>query len=111
MFPLLTLPLSFRRVLWLPLRFQLDLNQTPIGFQTATEQTFLDKTVNCPCTTASFTVPPEPLGFVVLWQLIPEVSAFYDVSVRRLTGLPPASYAFGRLRQQTFPREFAPAFG
>ena len=28
-----------------------------------------DKDVNFPCTTAAFTLPPEPVGFVVLCQL------------------------------------------
>ena len=28
-----------------------------------------DKNVNFPCTTAAFTLPPEPAGFVVLCQL------------------------------------------
>lgn len=43
-------------------------------------------------TTAPFTAPLEPKDFVVLRQLIPEVSAFYDVSVRQLTALPLASF-------------------
>ena len=50
-----------------------------------------DKNMNLRCTTAPFTAPLEPKDFVVLCQLIPEVSAFYDVSVRQLTALPPAS--------------------
>jgi hypothetical protein len=62
------------RVLWLPSRFQLDLNQTPIALRTATRQTSPDKRVNCLCTTASFTVFPEPEGFVVLCQLAPGLS-------------------------------------
>ncbi len=33
-----------------------------------------DKNVNFPCTTAAFTLPPEPLGFVVLCQLAQELS-------------------------------------
>jgi hypothetical protein len=47
--------------------------------------------VNYPCTTVSFTVSREPGGFVVLCQLALGISAFYDISVRRLAGLPPAS--------------------
>ncbi len=30
--------------------------------------------MNCPCTTASFTAFPEPLGFIVLCQLAPGLS-------------------------------------
>jgi len=33
-----------------------------------------DKDVNFPCTTAAFTLPPEPVGFVVLCQLAQELS-------------------------------------
>jgi len=33
-----------------------------------------DKDVNFPCTTAAFTLPPEPAGFVVLCQLAQELS-------------------------------------
>jgi hypothetical protein len=33
-----------------------------------------DKNVNFPCTTAAFTLPPEPAGFVVLCQLAQELS-------------------------------------
>jgi hypothetical protein len=33
-----------------------------------------DKDVNFPCTTVAFTLPPEPLGFVVLCQLAQELS-------------------------------------
>jgi hypothetical protein len=33
-----------------------------------------DKDVNFPCTTAAFTLPPEPSGFVVLCQLAQELS-------------------------------------
>jgi hypothetical protein len=44
------------------------------------------------------------MDFVVVCQLVPGISAFYDVSVRQLAVLPRASYAFGRLRQQTLPR-------
>lgn len=44
--------------------------------------------MNFHCTTAPFTVPLEPKDFVVLCQLIPRVSAFYDVSVRQLAVLP-----------------------
>jgi hypothetical protein len=47
--------------------------------------------MNLHCTTAPFTVPREPKDFVVLCQLILEVSAFYDVSVRQLVALPLAS--------------------
>jgi len=63
--------------------------------------------MNLHCTTAPFTVPPEPKDFVVLCQLILGVSAFYGISVRQLAALPLASYACGRLRQQTFPRGVA----
>jgi hypothetical protein len=47
--------------------------------------------MNLRCTTAPFTVPREPKDFVVLCQLVLGDSAFYDVSVRQLTALPPAS--------------------
>jgi hypothetical protein len=47
--------------------------------------------MNFPCTTAPFTVFLEPQDFVVLCQLVPEISAFYGVSVRQLAGLPLAS--------------------
>src|SRR4030065_565726 len=33
-----------------------------------------DKDVNFPCTTAAFTLPPEPAGFVVLCSLAQELS-------------------------------------
>jgi hypothetical protein len=33
-----------------------------------------DKNVNFPCTNAAFTLPPEPVGFVVLCQLAQELS-------------------------------------
>src|SRR4030043_997232 len=33
-----------------------------------------DKNVNFPCTTAAFTLPPEPAGLVVLCQLAQELS-------------------------------------
>jgi len=38
------------------------------------KQISLDKDVNFPCTTAAFTLPPEPAGFVVLCQLAQELS-------------------------------------
>lgn len=60
--------------------------------------------MNLHCTTASFTVFLEPKGFVVLCQLAPRISAFYGISVRRLTDLPTALL-------RTFPREFALALG
>lgn len=68
------------------------------------EQISPDKNVNCPCTTVSFTVSRESGGFVVLCQLALEISAFYDISVRRLAGLPPAS-------DRQLPRGFALALG
>jgi hypothetical protein len=42
-----------------------------------------DKNVNCPCTTAVFTLSPEPEGFVMSCQLAPETGPSYTVSVRR----------------------------
>jgi hypothetical protein len=36
-----------------------------------------DKDVNFPCTTAAFTLPPEPAGFVVLCQLAQGLSLVY----------------------------------
>jgi hypothetical protein len=47
--------------------------------------------MNFPCATASFTVFPKPMDFVVVCQLVPGISAFYDVSIRQLAGLPLAS--------------------
>jgi hypothetical protein len=47
--------------------------------------------VNFPCTTVSFTVSPEPKGFVMLCPLALGISAFYDISVR----MPPAVCANG----------------
>jgi hypothetical protein len=73
-------------------RFQADLSQTPIAPRPPFEQISPDKNVNCPCTTVPFTVSHEPGGFVVLCQLALGISAFYDISVRRLAGLPPASF-------------------
>ena len=40
-----------------------------IGFLPHGKQISPDKDVNFPCTTAAFTLPPEPVGFVVLCQL------------------------------------------
>jgi hypothetical protein len=37
-----------------------------------------DKDVNFPCTTAAFTLPLEPSGFVVLCQLAQELSLVCD---------------------------------
>ena len=62
-----------------------------MDFRLLFEQISPDKNVNCLCTTAPFTVSLEPEGFVVVCQLAPKISAFYDGSVRPLTDLPPAS--------------------
>lgn len=67
------------------------LNQTPVVARPPLGQISPAKNMNLRCTTAPFTVPREPKDFVVLCQLILGVSAFYDVSVRQLTALPPAS--------------------
>jgi len=83
--------LKIGRVLWLPCRFQQHLIQTPMDSRLLFEQISPDQNVNCLCTTAPFTVSLEPEGFVVVCQLAPKISAFYDGSVRRLTDLPPAS--------------------
>ena len=40
-----------------------------ISFLPPGKQISPDKNVNFPCTTAAFTLPPEPAGFVVLCQL------------------------------------------
>jgi hypothetical protein len=48
--------------------------------------------MNFPCATASFTVFPKPMDFVVVCQLVPGISAFYDVSIRQLAVLPLASF-------------------
>ena len=62
-----------------------------------------DKEVNCRCTTAPFTISPEPWASLCGANL-PGDSALYDVSVRRLTAL-----HSGFL--QTAPREAALAVG
>ena len=54
-----------------------------------------DKVVSLPCTTAPFTVSPASLGFAVWCRLASGHSAFYGISVRRLAGLPPASFGPG----------------
>ena len=50
-----------------------------------------DKSMNCRSTTASFTVSTEPRASLSCANL-PADSAFYDVSVRRLTALLRASF-------------------
>ena len=50
-----------------------------------------DKSMNCRSTTASFTVSDEPRASLSCANL-PTDSAFYDVSVRRLTALLQASF-------------------
>ena len=45
-----------------------------ISFLPHGKQISPDKDVNFPCTTAAFTLPPEPAGFVVLCQLAQELS-------------------------------------
>jgi hypothetical protein len=62
-----------------------------------------DKDVNCCCTTAAFTLSPEPWALVCCATLPFEV-ALYAISVRRLTAL-----RSGFL--QTVPRGSALAFG
>jgi hypothetical protein len=57
-----------------------------------------------PRTSAAFTVPVVPMGFAVMCQLASTCSAFYAISVRRLTLL-----LSGFLR--TSPHELALAFG
>jgi len=50
-----------------------------------------DKNVNCPCTTAAFTLPPEPVGFVVSCQLARRLSLimrFLFVGPHVCLGLP-----------------------
>jgi hypothetical protein len=68
------------------------LNQTPVVVRPPFEQISPDKNVNCLCTTVSLTVSPKPEGFVLCGRLALGISAFYDISVRRLTDLPPASF-------------------
>jgi len=48
------------------IRFQIDLSLTPIASRLHLGQISPDKNANCHCTTASFTVSPEPEGFVML---------------------------------------------
>jgi hypothetical protein len=45
-----------------------------ISFLPHANQISPDKDVNFPCTTAAFTLPPEPAGFVVLCQLAQRLS-------------------------------------
>jgi hypothetical protein len=78
--------------------FAVGLSPTPLALQAAPGQTSPDKAVSCRCTTASFTVLPEPTGYPsgslrrrCVVPTYPGVPAFYDVSVRRLTALLPAS--------------------
>jgi hypothetical protein len=44
----------------LSIPFEIALSQTPIVTRPHVEQISPDKNVNCPCTTVSFTVSPEP---------------------------------------------------
>ena len=64
------------------------------------------KNVNFPCTTAAFTLSPEPVGFVMSCQLTRRLSLVpsYAVPVRRL-----ALLHSGFLR--THPHGYALAFG
>ena len=62
-----------------------------------------DKDMNCRSTTASFTVSAEPWASLSCANL-PTDSAFYDVSVRRLTALLQTS---SRPRLATTPLSFA----
>jgi hypothetical protein len=62
------------------------------------------KNVNFLCTTAAFTLSPEPVGFVMSCQLTRRLSLFYAVSVRRLAHSPSGFL-------QTHPHGYALAFG
>lgn len=62
------------------------------------------KNANFLCTSASFTLSAEPVGFAVMCQLASTLWAFYAVSVRRLAHL-----HSGFL--QTHPRGYALAVG
>jgi hypothetical protein len=70
----------------------MGLSPIPIASQLAPRRISPDKNMNFPCATASFTVFLKPIDFVVLCQLVPGISAFYDVSVRQLAVLPLASF-------------------
>ena len=63
-----------------------------------------NKNVNFPCASAAFTLPPEPMGFVVRCQLARRLGLHYAVSIRHLARL-----HSGFL--QTIPRGLALAFG
>jgi len=65
-----------------------------------------DKNMNCRSTTASFTVSDEPRASLSCANL-PTDSAFYDVSVRRLTALLQTSF---RPRLATTPLSFANSY-
>ena len=65
-----------------------------------------DKNMNCRSTTASFTVSDEPRASLSCANL-PTDSAFYDVSVRRLTALLQTS---SRPRLATTPLSFASSY-
>ena len=68
------------------------LSQAPLALGQSWGQTSLDKNMNFPCATALFTVFPKPMNFVVVCQLVPGISAFYDDSVRQFAVLPLASF-------------------
>jgi len=67
--------------------FRLGLSPTSMAATDATfDQISPDKDVNCRCTTAAFTLSPEP-GALLCGANLPGDWALYDVSVRRLTAL------------------------
>jgi len=75
----------------LPFPFGKVRSPSPIDHSTHQGQISPDKNVYFPCTTASFTVHSK-LGALSSGADSPKGSASYDVSVRRLAGLPPASF-------------------
>jgi hypothetical protein len=81
--------------------FAVGLSPTPLALQAAPGQTSPDKTVNCRCTTASFTVLPEPTGYPAgrlrlhcVVPTYPGVPAFYDVSVPCGKASPTSAHSF-----------------
>jgi hypothetical protein len=85
---------------WPTLR-ETSYSPTSLALQAAPGQTSPDKTVNCHCTTASFTVLPEPTGYPAGRLRLrcgvptyPGVSAFYDVSVPCGKASPTSAHSF-----------------
>ena len=68
-----------------------------------------DKNVNFPCTTAAFTLPLEPSGFVMSCPLTRRLSLGYPLAVMRFLSVGSHVSPSGFLR--TNPHGYALAFG